>query len=171
MVVVGTQDKLSLIMINIFIFTTLAFTIFILAFFLYRNKKASKKALNILSLQTNSINKKINSINQQKLAIEQSLESRTALLVDVSHELRSPLHGIVSLSETLSTKWGSIEDKDRHELVTSIFDASIKLTELMNNLLDFSKFNAGKMVFNFDRLNLIDFVDEAINYCKKIYLF
>lgn len=154
-------------MINVFILTTIIF----IAFVLIALFRTQKKNLKILNNQIDNLREEIDLLTQQKLETEYSLESRTALLTDVSHELRSPLHGIISLSETLSTKWNELEDSNKHKFIGSIFDASVGLIKLVNNLLDFSKFDAGKMVFNFGKLNLVEQIEEIINYCKNVYLF
>ncbi|RYE06317.1 MAG: HAMP domain-containing histidine kinase [Rickettsiaceae bacterium] len=154
-------------MICVVTFAILALIILALVFLIYKKEKNLK----ILNFYVNNLKEEVNFVNQQKLEVERKLESRTALLIDVSHELRSPLHGIVILSETLSTKWQDLKDDDKHEYVTSIFDASIKLTQLVNHLLDFSKFDAGKMVFDFGKLDLIENIEEVIKYCRSMYLF
>jgi two-component system sensor histidine kinase ChiS len=125
-----------------------------------------------LQAQIAELNDHINTTNTiESTTVVKDLASRTALLVDVSHEMRSPLQGIVSISEILSTKWENIEDSVRKKQVTVISEASIELIKFVNDLLNYEKFNAGKMVFDFSELSLSNMVKQTLEYCGRLYLF
>ncbi len=70
---------------------------------------------------------------------------KSQFLAIMSHELRSPLHAILGVSDILSTK-KDISDKNKN-LISHIKRASENLLELVNAILDYSKLEAGKFEF------------------------
>jgi two-component system phosphate regulon sensor histidine kinase PhoR len=78
---------------------------------------------------------------------------RKEFVANVSHELRTPLATIKSFAETLVG--GAIEDKDhRIEFVAEIEKASDRMTRLVDDLLELSALESGKMPPNFEKLSL-----------------
>lgn len=68
----------------------------------------------------------------------------SALLRDVSHDIRSPLHSIIFLAEALySGRSGSLDDDDRRQVGT-IYAASTSLLNLVNDLLDYARMDTGE---------------------------
>lgn len=156
---------------DICILMCLALIALSLAALLYRSKKRINSVTNKFNRQNEILEQKLQEAVQEQIKIEGELQSRTALLTDVSHEIRARLHGIVTLSEFLSVHWGAIKENDRKEHASIIFNASENLTKFMNDLLDYSKFDAGKMIFHFGKLNLVNSINEVIDYCNRMYLF
>ena len=142
----------------------------VLAVLLYKSKKQYHITIDQLNEQIAKHKQETEEAKQKMIKAESDLESRTALLRDVSHEVRSRLHGIVSLSEILSTRWSNVIESDRRVHIDSIFNSSFEMFKLMNDLLDFSKFDAGKMVFDYNEMNLVDSINEAVKYCNRMYL-
>jgi two-component system sensor histidine kinase KdpD len=68
---------------------------------------------------------------------------RTALLAAVSHDLRTPLAGIKAASSALRSRDLDLDDADRVELVATIDESADRLTDLVENLLDMSRLQAG----------------------------
>ena len=66
----------------------------------------------------------------------------------MSHELRTPLNAIINLSEVLLEDAHSLERKDEVEPLERVVRASRHLLELINDVLDLSKIEAGKMDLN-----------------------
>jgi len=71
---------------------------------------------------------------------------KSQFVANISHELRTPLSSVVGLAELLATSPDmSQDDKD---LATNLLDSSKKLLEILNNLLDFSRIDVGKMTID-----------------------
>jgi two-component system sensor histidine kinase KdpD len=77
----------------------------------------------------------------ERLAAGNSM--RTALLAAVSHDLRTPLAGIKAASSALRSDDLDLDDTDRAELVATIDESADRLADLVENLLDMSRLQAG----------------------------
>jgi len=85
---------------------------------------------------------------------------------NVSHELRTPLALIRMFSETLEMDRVPTEKK-RREYYKIISKETIRLTHLINNILDFSKMEADKKQFHFREIDL----NEIVEQCLSLYKF
>lgn len=83
----------------------------------------------------------------------------------VSHELRTPLSSILLYSEMLLDGLADSEET-RTEFLTTIVDNCKRLTRLINDVLDLSKIEAGRMRFKLDRLVFRDVLAETLNSLK-----
>jgi len=108
-------------------------------------------------------------MEQLQLANDKLMEldkMKDAFLSTVSHELRTPLTSIKSFAEILLTY---DEDKDtQREFLTIINDESDRLTKLINDFLDLSKIEAGRMQWETVELSLTPVVRQAINITQAI---
>ncbi len=87
-------------------------------------------------------------------------------LSTVSHELRTPLTSIKSFSEILLSY---DEDKEtQKEFLTIINDESNRLTRLINNFLDLSKIEAGRMQWETTELSLPEVIQTALNATQAL---
>jgi two-component system phosphate regulon sensor histidine kinase PhoR len=85
---------------------------------------------------------------------------RQDFVANVSHELRTPISSIKGYAETLLE--GALEDKDNaKEFISIIYHDSNRLANLINDLLDLSKIESGKMKMNFVSLNPISVIKRA----------
>lgn len=81
---------------------------------------------------------------------------------NVSHELRTPLALIRMFAETL--EMGRIRsDEKKMEYYSTIVKESERLTRLVNNILDFSRMEAGKKQYNFTETDINSVVDGVVN--------
>lgn len=70
---------------------------------------------------------------------------RSALLSSISHDLKTPLAGILGAAGTLRDYAGSLPDADRAELVSTIIEESERLHRFIGNLLDMTRLESGAM--------------------------
>jgi len=86
---------------------------------------------------------------------------RQDFVANVSHELRTPISSIKGYAETLLE--GALEDKDNaREFLSIIYQDSNRLANLINDLLDLSKIESGKMKMNFIPLEPVSMIRRAV---------
>ena len=105
---------------------------------------------------------------QQRDAAEAANRSKTDFLAKVSHELRTPLHGILSY-----TRFGlnEVEDGDRTELrqfFENVQHNADTLLNLVNELLDYSKLEAGQMSLTLAKCSLDGLVETVVDEFRSL---
>ncbi len=93
---------------------------------------------------------------QDKHVAEKSLEFRSDFLANMSHEIRTPLNGIMGLSEILlDTKL----TKDQHSKVQNILNASQDLRSIVNDVLNLSELESGKVALQKEKFQISELVN------------
>lgn len=88
---------------------------------------------------------------------------KSQFLANMSHELRTPLNSIIGFSRViLKGIDGPINDLQRQDL-TSIYNSGQHLLGLINDVLDLSKIEAGKMELQFEEINIADLVNSVMS--------
>ncbi len=83
-------------------------------------------------------------------------------LSQVSHELRTPMTSIRSFSEILLST-SDISSEQRHKFVAIIQEESVRLTRLLDEILDISRLEAGSTSLELERIGLADAVSKALD--------
>lgn len=94
--------------------------------------------------------------------LEQDNKARTALLSAVSHDLRTPLAGIMASIESLRSTAVTFTAEERDELMESIEFSANKLDKLITNLLGMSRLQVGALVAKPDVYDLRELIPEYI---------
>ncbi|BBY73718.1 two-component sensor histidine kinase [Mycolicibacterium parafortuitum] len=87
-------------------------------------------------------------------------QSRRRLVAFVSHDLRTPLAGIRALSEAIAD--GVVPDDEVQVYAKHIENESIRLSEMVDDLFEMSKINAGALTPMFDKVALDEVVDDVL---------
>ena len=87
----------------------------------------------------------------------------------VSHELRTPLASIKGYSRTLLADYESWDDETRHDFLSIISDESDKLAELVENLLEMSRIEGGRLRVESEPVLLLHFCKEVVNRISTHY--
>jgi PAS domain S-box-containing protein len=99
---------------------------------------------------------------------EAASRSKSAFLANISHELRTPLNAIIGYSEMLREE---AQDIDRPELradLAKIHAAGKHLLALINDVLDLSKIEAGKMDLFLEPFDIAELVREAVSTVEPL---
>lgn len=98
---------------------------------------------------------------QQIRDAEQAAEqSRRRLVAFVSHDLRTPLAGIRAVSEAIGD--GVLSDDEIRQHAKHIEQESIRLSEMVDDLFEMSKINAGAIIPAYDKVALDEVIDDVV---------
>jgi signal transduction histidine kinase/DNA-binding response OmpR family regulator len=92
--------------------------------------------------RTSALEKEVGERQKAELAAQQASQAKSEFLANMSHEIRTPMNAILGFSEILSAK---VQDSRHREYVQAIHSSGKSLLNLINDVLDLSKVEAGKM--------------------------
>lgn len=93
---------------------------------------------------------------------EQANIAKSRFLATMSHELRTPLNAIIGFSEVLKSELlGGHQVPQYKEYAGDIHSSGLHLLNLINELLDLSRIEAGKYELNEEAINLVDIADDC----------
>jgi len=97
----------------------------------------------------------------EKENAEQLSRHKNAFLANISHEIRTPMNVILGITEIqLQNENNSRETK---EALTNIYNSGYLLLKIINNILDLSKIDAGKLDLEFVNYNVSDLIHDTLN--------
>jgi CheY-like chemotaxis protein/nitrogen-specific signal transduction histidine kinase len=95
-----------------------------------------------------------------KKAAEEASRTKSEFLANMSHELRTPLNSVIGFADILAEEtFGSLNDRQKR-YVTNVSKSGRHLLGLINDILDLSKIEAGKMILNPDKFEIGESLDE-----------
>lgn len=103
-------------------------------------------------------------LRSAKSAAETASEHKTDFLARVSHEIRTPLNAIIGFSDMMaSERFGPIGHPRYVEYANDIGRSGRHVLDIVNDLLDISKIEAGEMDLDFGAIDLNEAVSEAVS--------
>lgn len=103
-------------------------------------------------------------LERAKTEAERSSEQKSAFLARVSHEVRTPLNAIIGFSELmLAETYGPVGNQRYKDYLKDINMSGSHVLQLINDLLDISKIEAGQMELDFTATDLNQTVEECVS--------
>jgi len=96
-----------------------------------------------------------------KLRAEQANKAKSEFLANMSHELRTPMHGILSFAKFGIDRIEKVEKQKLNQYFFEIKTCGDRLLHLLNELLDLSKLEAGKVQYEFKAASLSSLVEKV----------
>jgi signal transduction histidine kinase/putative methionine-R-sulfoxide reductase with GAF domain len=107
-------------------------------------------------------------IQDKSRQLAEASERKSQFLASMSHELRTPLNAIIGLTEMMVTNAARFGTEKALEPLRRVNAAGTHLLSLINEVLDLSKIEAGKLELNPDPVNLARLVDEVIGTAGQL---
>jgi signal transduction histidine kinase len=99
--------------------------------------------------------------------IKPKTDIRVSILSKLSHELKTPIHGISGISSYLLDNWSNLSDSDKKKYLSSLVEASSHLTSLLNSMLTNSS-DKDEIEFNFEKIDLIETIKYAVEKSRNL---
>ena len=107
-------------------------------------------------------------LEEEKINAERSANSKSAFLANMSHELRTPLNAINGFSEILIDEmFGPLGDERYKTYAQDILDSGKHLLDMITDILDMAKIEAGKMTVDLQPIDIVDPVDAAVRMIRR----
>ena len=106
-------------------------------------------------------------LQQKNMELEEASRMKSEFLANMSHELRTPLNAIIGFSEVLGDGLiGSLTDQQK-KFIGDIFSSGKHLLSLINDILDLSKVEAGKMMLDLESVQIASLFANSLSIVKE----
>jgi signal transduction histidine kinase len=110
-------------------------------------------------------------LEQSNRQLETANRHKSQFLANMSHELRTPLNSIIGFSEVLlDDSWGDLTAQERREFLGNILSSGRHLLRLINDILDLSKVEAGRVELVPERIDVRSISESVLNTIRPLAL-
>ena len=120
---------------------------------------ANRDELGSLAVNLNRMNDELRRLYDE---LETVSRHKSEFLANMSHELRTPLNAIIGFSELLQARLAGDLNEQQAGYVADVLDAGRHLLALINDILDLSKVEAGKMELEMSEVSLRDTLESGV---------
>ena len=138
-----------------------------LAFYYEESKQSQKKLKNARKNLEKEVKVRTAELAKAKEAALTLSKAKSEFLANMSHELRTPLNHVIGFTElVLSKNFGDL-NKTQEEYLNDVHGSAYHLLSLVNDILDISKVEAGKLDLNTTVVNLMDLLNNSLAMFKE----
>jgi len=102
-------------------------------------------------------------VERQNVELQAASRAKTEFLANMSHELRTPLNAVIGFSEAIENRmFGPLGNERYAEYAGDIRASGAHLLQIINDILDLSKIEAGRMEIREEPIDLVRVVDDAV---------
>lgn len=133
-----------------------------------RAQRELRRTNQLLMAQNKELEQQRRRIQRQNLELIKAARIKSAFLATMSHELRTPMNAIMGFSQILlRLSKGPLNDY-QHDMVQRIFDNGKHLLLLLNDLLDLSRIEAGRLELRPEPVDLAGLVTETVEELRSL---
>ena len=107
-------------------------------------------------------------IQEKGSQLAEASQHKSQFLASMSHELRTPLNAIIGLTEMMVTNAARFGTEKAQEPLQRVNRAGTYLLGLINQVLDLSKIEAGKLELNPQTVQLVPLIDEVVGTARQL---
>ena len=107
-------------------------------------------------------------VEEKSRQLEMASQHKSQFLANMSHELRTPLNAIIGLTEMMYTNAARFGTEKAAEPLRRVNRAGNHLLGLINQVLDLSKIEAGKLELSPESVNLVPLIDEVVGTARQL---
>jgi adenylate cyclase len=122
-------------------------------------------AQSVLAIQNANL---FTELEEKSRQLEVASQNKSQFLSSMSHELRTPLNAIIGLTEMMVSNAARFGTEKAQEPLYRVHRAGTHLLGLINQVLDLSKIEAGKLELNPQTVNLAPLIDEVIGTARQL---
>lgn len=163
---INDLQKTSFIIISFLIFVLL-----IMFYFRYKSNQRTNKLLRTKNQTISEQTEKLEEILEDLLVNEQKLIEANAtkdkFFQIIAHDLKNPLHAIVLSSDTMKSKFRTMTEEQLFELISQTHKAGLHLSNLLENLLFWSKAQSGALKPERQMIDLSYLVSENVKLLSE----
>jgi signal transduction histidine kinase len=127
-----------------------------------------KQSADQLRAVNKSLDIKLGQLAESNVALYEANRLKSEFLANVSHELRTPLNSILGFADLLKDSSSGVGDPKSTRYVQNILSSGRNLLELINDLLDLAKIEAGRMEIRSEPLSLNDLFEGLTSVLKPL---
>ena len=132
-----------------------------------RNEEALQALVRRLEASQRDLEELARKYETEKVRAEGANKAKSEFLANMSHELRTPLNAINGFSEIMVAEmFGALGDRRYKEYAGDILSSGQHLLALINDILDMSKIEAGKLTLNLEPVSVEEVVDDAVRLVR-----
>ena len=132
------------------------------------NEEELRKAVTKLERSQAELSDLARKYETEKVRAEAANQAKSEFLANMSHELRTPLNAINGFSEImLAEMFGPLGDRRYQDYCRDILNSGQHLLALINDILDMSKIEAGKMALRFEPVAMEEVAEEAVRVVRN----
>ncbi len=133
-----------------------------------KKERVLQKTVEDLEGSRRDLSETMQKYQYEKYRAEEANRSKSEFLANMSHELRTPLNAINGFSEVMQSElYGPLGNQKYIEYVTDILASGRHLLELIDDVLDMSKIEAGRLVLEPKSVGLEKILGEAVRLVSK----
>lgn len=119
--------------------------------------------VNELETRSNELSSQNSELELQKQQLKEASQMKTDFLSNMSHELRTPLNSVIALSGVLYDRLKGIISEDEFSYLEIIGRNGRNLLDLINDILDISRVESGKIDFEYSTFHVNDCIEDILS--------